>query len=502
MTQAGARAVASGGMWSLAAGLVTLAASLVATPFVLRGLGTEGYGVFSVIQVVVGYFALVDFGMGDASTRFSADAHARGDDEREAATVWTALLVQTLPSLLALAAVTFGAGFIADDVLDLPPEVRGAAVAAFPIAGLALVVRNVSTVFNSPQSVRLHWKSLALIGVVTGLTQIAAIPIVLELGGDLVDCVVVVALTNVFGLLLQAGYAMRLLPALRRPRIDLALAGTLARYGGWMVGVTLVTTIVMQSEKVLITRFSSPTALAYYAVAYSLAGVLTMLPRAIKGALFPVFSRLQADPSREPMLALYGQMVRSTLVVVGPLAVVMCVLAGPFFTVWAGPAYGEHSTPPFYVLTIGFLATGLTTIPVVLLKGIARVDLIARFNLILVLPFLALAALLTWQYGAVGGAIAFSVRALADAAMHFLAVRRLVGARIWTGRAELVAFLGTTLVLALPLVTLAIPAVSLAVRLAITAPTLAAYAAATWRLVLTDEDRRALRSLVPGRRAA
>lgn len=500
MSDGSVREVATGGMWSLGAGMITLLASLIATPFVLRGLGDEAFGVYSVIQVVVGYFALVDFGMGDASTRFSGDAYARGDRRAEATTVWTALLVQLVPSLLAIGAVTVGARWLAVDVLQLPPGVQDAAITAFPIAGLALVVRNTAVVFNSPQSVRLRYRNIALINVVSGVTQVALVPVVIHAGGDLVDCIIVVAATNGLALALQLGYAMHLLPELRRPRADLALARTLARYGGWMVGVMFVTTIVMQSEKVLITRFSSPTALAYYAVAYSLAGVLTMVPRAIKGALFPVLSRMQAGATRAPMAALYGRLVRSALIGMAPVAVVMCVLAAPFFRVWAGPAYGEHSPLPFYVLAVGFLASGLTSIPVVLLKGIARVDLIARFNLILVVPFLALAAFLTWEYGPVGGAIAFSVRALADAAMHFVAVRRLVDARIWAGRAQLVAFLGTTLLLAPPLVTLAIPAITLSVRLAVAAVALVAHAAATWRFVLTDEDRRALRSLVPGRR--
>jgi O-antigen/teichoic acid export membrane protein len=491
-----ARSVASGGMWSLGAGVITLLASLVATPFVLRGLGDEAYGVYSIIQVVVGYFAMVDFGMGDASTRFSGDAYARNDRAGEAATVWTALAVQLLPSLAAIAVVTFGAHWLAADVLRLPATVHDAAVAAFPIAGLALIARNVATVFNSPQSVRLRYRNLALINVISGLTQIVLVPVVVHRGGDLVDCIIVVAATNGLSLVLHATYAMRLLPELRRPRVDLARARTLARYGGWMVGTTLIITIVMQSEKVLITRFSSPTALAYYAVAYSLAGVLTMLPRAIKGVLFPVFSRLQAGESTAPMAALYGKLVRSALIVMAPAAVVMCVLAAPFFRVWAGPAYGEHSPLPFYVLAIGFLASGLASLPVVLLKGIARVDLLARFNLIQVLPFLGLAALLTWYHGAVGGAVAFSLRALADAAMHFVAVRRLVDARVWTRPRQLAAFLGTSLLLAPPLVLLAFPSVSLPWRLAVTAAALAAHAGATWRLVFGDDERRALRSLV------
>src|SRR5450755_1947930 len=72
---------------------VTMLATLVATPFVIRLLGAPGYGVLALVHVLLGYLSVADMGMGTASTRFGSAAHARGDDEGEAAAIWSSLAI-------------------------------------------------------------------------------------------------------------------------------------------------------------------------------------------------------------------------------------------------------------------------------------------------------------------------------------------------------------------------------------------------------------------------
>src|SRR6184192_4152190 len=91
--------VAVGSMWSLASVGVTLVASLIATPFVLRGLGPEAYGIYAIVQVMIGYLAVADIGMGDASTRFAAAAFARGERHEEASALWTSLVIEAIVAL-------------------------------------------------------------------------------------------------------------------------------------------------------------------------------------------------------------------------------------------------------------------------------------------------------------------------------------------------------------------------------------------------------------------
>src|SRR2546426_11408042 len=79
--------------------LAVLASAFVATPFLVRMLGAERYGVLALVSLVVGYFLYTDLGMGSASTRFAADAIGQQDRRKEVAVVWTSLLLASLPSI-------------------------------------------------------------------------------------------------------------------------------------------------------------------------------------------------------------------------------------------------------------------------------------------------------------------------------------------------------------------------------------------------------------------
>ena len=62
--------VARGTLWTLVGHGAVMVASLVATPFTIRMLGPESYGVLALVNVLVGYLAFTDVGMGLTATRF------------------------------------------------------------------------------------------------------------------------------------------------------------------------------------------------------------------------------------------------------------------------------------------------------------------------------------------------------------------------------------------------------------------------------------------------
>src|SRR5687768_3804067 len=92
--------VVKGSMWTLGGSVLPLAVSFVSTPFVIRFLGAEGYGVLVLVGLIPTYFAFADFGMGIASTKFASEAYAEGDQVKEGEVVRTAALIALCFSLI------------------------------------------------------------------------------------------------------------------------------------------------------------------------------------------------------------------------------------------------------------------------------------------------------------------------------------------------------------------------------------------------------------------
>jgi O-antigen/teichoic acid export membrane protein len=480
--------VVRGSLWSLGGQGVVIATSLVATPFVIRLLGTESYGVLALINALIGYLAFADLGMGAASTRFGSQAHARGDDEEEASVVWTALALSFIPSMVAALALALAARPLVEHALRLPDHLQGVAVIALRIAAIGFVARAVSGVLNTPQLTRLRMDLYTMINSGSAVAQLALVPVALASGGGLVGGVTVMAGVAVVMVLLHAYVFSRFLPGLMKPRISSALIANLLSFGSPVVVSTLAGMLLVNAEKILLTRYASLTSLAYYSVAFAVAGLLAVVPSALGQSLLPAFSRLQAQSDRAPLQILYSRVLRANLLWIPPVTVILCVGARPFFSFWAGPEYGRESSLPFYILIFGLMFNIMAYIPAHLLISMGRTAQVARFHLAEVLPYILCVGVLTYKFGAVGAAMAWSLRVIIDAMLMFSAARRASGFSFSTfqkGRAWYVALI---LVLLLPVGSLIIR-VDITVQICAVFVSVAAYTWVVWTRVLTYDER-------------
>jgi O-antigen/teichoic acid export membrane protein len=307
----------------------------------------------------------------------------------------------------------------------------------------------------------------------------------------------VVASAAIATAVLYAIVGVKLLPSLRQPHIDRALLKPLARFGGALVVSSMTATLLASSEKVLLPRFASVQSLAFYSIAFTLAYMPTQLPSTIVQSLVPAFSQLNVRPDRDAMQLLYRRALHGMLFWAVPAAMFVCAVAQPFFTVWASVEFGRESTLPLYLLMGGVVAEIMTYVPYALLIALGRTGIIARFNLSLVIPYLILSAFLIHRFGAIGAAIAWSLRTLTSAIALAYFAQRASGFAYAPWPDNRRAYLAAAAVLLLPVPIVAILTTSAMLRAAVAAVAVAAHALLILTRVLTDDERKAFRRLLP-----
>jgi O-antigen/teichoic acid export membrane protein len=489
--------VARGSLWTLGGQGAVMLALLVSTPFVIRLLGTEAYGVLALVNVLISYLLFADMGMGNASTRFAAAAHAHQDDRGEVAVVWTSLLIALVPATLAALTLTFLAEPVVVRLLRVPAHLHNEAILALRVTAVAFVARTAASVLNTPQLVRLRMDLSAYINAGTLTLQNLLIPIALMLRGDLVTVVSVIAGFAIAAASLHMVVSRRLQPLLFRPRIDAALVGPLARFGGGLVISTLAAMVLLNAEKVLLARLASVTALAHYSIAFSLSSLLTVVPGAISQSLLPAFSRMQSSREHERLRQLYARALRGNLLWIAPAALLLCAVAKPLLTMWAGPEYSQQSALPFYILVCGVFFNVMATVPYTLLIAYGRSDLVARVHLLELVPYITCAFVLTYSFGATGAAIAYSARLIVDAMLFFFAARRLKFSLSPVPSNRLSYAAAIAGLCAPVLLSFSAAAPPPAALVGVTALSSLVYVCLTWKKVLTDEERAWVNSLIP-----
>jgi O-antigen/teichoic acid export membrane protein len=488
--------VVRGSLWTMSGQGVTMLTMLVTSPFVIRWLGAEAYGVLTLVNVLIGYLAFADMGMGLAATRFAAEVHARRDDDEEAATVWTAVLIAFVPTALCASALGLLAEPIVVDIMRLPARFHDTAVWALRLAALGFIARTMAGMFSTPQLVRLRMDLNTLVTGGAAITQNLLVVFVLWLQGGLIAAVAAIAGMAILTCFSHTIISQRLLPQLTRPRIRGALIKPLLRFGGGLVLSSLANVALVNLEKLFLPRFASVSALGYYGVAYSLAGVLAFAPSAMRQSLLPAFSRLHAASEHEDLKRLYTRALRGNVFWLAPAAMILCIIAKPFFTLWAGPEYGQESTIPFYILVVGLVFNVMAYVPHALLMAYGRSDLIGRFHLSELLPHLLFVIVFTYRFGAMGAALAWSLRVMLDALIFFLAAQRIAGMSFSPIHAGRTGYAIALAILLLPILLIGKGVGGAVALIGVSVFSMLSYAALVWIKVLTEEERSWVMSLL------
>jgi O-antigen/teichoic acid export membrane protein len=449
--------VLRGAVLAMGGQIAVLGASLAFTPITIRGLGAEAYGVLALVHIVAGSLSFADFGMGTASTAVGAEAFAKANRDQERSVVLTALLISGLTGAAFAVALALAAPVLGTGVLAVPSHLRHETTLILRLSAFALFSRCLVTVLNTPQLVRMRTDLYVGITTIGSLLQIVLVAAAVFLGYGLIGAVTCIVAATIFLTFMHYAASSQLLPGMLAGRVSGALVGRLSLFGASVVVSSIAAVILTHGEKFLLTYYSSVRELAYYSVAVTCAGLLVMLPQAIGQLLLPAFAQLHAQNDAARTNMLFDRMLRAYVLYVAPAVAAIWLAGRTFLAVWAGPEFAEGGGTALTVLAFGYGTNVLAYAPYFLLMGSGRNQFVARLHVAELVPYVLIAVALIPRYGATGAALAWTLRALADATALFWLARRTLNVSMagvagrWPGIAAVCAAAGAPVVLSMML---------------------------------------------------
>jgi O-antigen/teichoic acid export membrane protein len=173
----------------------------------------------------------------------------------------------------------------------------------------------------------------------------------------------------------------------------------------------LVIILLLQSDKVILSRILNLEDFGYYMLAYSITTMTVgIFSNSVTNVIFPNFSRLVMQDNRQELIKnfhLSSQLMAWGMV---SIATVLAFFSQEILVIWArNPAVAEKTSVLLAVWAIGFGLNTLTLIPYYLQLAYGRSNISFRFNLIALLlnvPALIVASNL---YGALGAAVCWLI---------------------------------------------------------------------------------------------
>lgn len=332
--------------------VLPLVAALVSIPLLLRYLGTDGYGVYAVCLSLLGFMALVDFGMGQAVVRYVADYEAAGERGRVQAFLQVVHTLYWVVASLGGLALWAAAPWFAGRLYEADWAGQLLAQQALQVAALPLALGYVNQFFFAVCKAYHRFDLPALIHNGMHLLAIALAVGLVIAGYGLAAVMWGYAL--VYAGALVAGYAAAcaVLPAsiALRPRWGLTLPAGVWGFSGYTFVGNLVGVLTSRADKVAVGLLLGAEAVSYYQIPYTMAQMANGVMHALTQITLPRFAELARTGKRAEAGVLYRQTLDAGLLLSMGIAVLLVATGEVFLAWWLSPDVAAQVYPLLVVM--------------------------------------------------------------------------------------------------------------------------------------------------------
>ncbi|MBK9165597.1 MAG: oligosaccharide flippase family protein [Acidobacteria bacterium] len=375
--------------------------SLIATPFIVRALGLEGYGIYALVLGIISYS--FNFGVGRAAAKYVAEYQATEDRQKIGPIVSSSLIVSIALGAAAVLLIGFLAPWLVVSVLGIEARFQDGAINALYIAAGIIVVTLINQLFGSVLQ-GLH--RFDLYSKLFNLTNFAVVlgNLTLAVAGYGLEALLAWNLgVLMISVVVHAVSAKRLLADINLfSGFDRESLRKVFLYTGGVVGYQLLGNVLLLFERGYITRVLGSDQLTYYVVAMAIGLYLHGFSTSLLLAIAPVASEQNQDLGR--LKKLYDRSTKLIGVIVVFVTAVLLVSGGSFLTLWMGQQFADEATAILKIHTITFSLLSIAGVAWFMREGLGVPKHNLYVSAICFVVTLSL-MLLTTKYGNVGMAL-------------------------------------------------------------------------------------------------
>lgn len=402
--------------------------ALLALPYVVGGLGEERFGVLALAWAALGFFGVLDLGLGKATTKFVAEALGRGATAEVAPLLGTATLVQAVFGLVGAVVLALAAPWLAERAFEVPPALVAETRGALYVIALALPVVVLSGSIRGALAAAQRFDLINLV-TVPATSATFLLPVLgVALDWGLPAIVALLLAGRVTALVALAWMTWRHVPGLpARLSWDRTTLRRMFGFGGWVMASNLTIPLFSHVERFLIPALLGMAALTYYSVPFEMLVRIGIIPASMALTLFPAFSYHHGGDGA--LDELFGRPLKYLLLIMTPLLAGVATFAHDLLAVWLGAEFAAQAAPTLQILAAAFYLNAFAQVPFVTVQGLGRPDLKAKLDLVQVPLFIVLVFVLVPRWGIAGAAAAKLAVTALDTTMLFWFAGRIMGSR-------------------------------------------------------------------------
>ena len=383
--------------------------SLASVPFYIFFLGVEAYGLIGFFATLQILFSILEMGLGAANQReFAKYRGGQSDKENLSNLVRVLAVIYWVTALVVGILIVLLAPWLARNWLNIKQLSLHDTHLTIVLMGLSFAIRWPSLLYSGglmgmQKQVPLNWIKAAT-DAMRGVGSVLILWLISSTITAFFSWQIIVELVNT---LVLRGALRKYFPQCKGVKdIQFKQLRRVWKFAAGMGGISILVVILMQLDKVILSRLLTLESFGYYTIAGSLSLGLTLLIRPIFSATYPKLTQLVELKDEEQIKRIYHDSCQLMSVLIVPLALVVSFFSKEVLYLWTNNlAVAEHAHSVLSILIIGTALNGIMNVPYALQLAHGWTRLTFYMNLVAVAILAPLIIVMTNHYGAEGAAL-------------------------------------------------------------------------------------------------
>ncbi len=387
--------------------------SLVFIPLYIKFMGIEAYGLIGIFVSLIVLLSILDMGLSSTLSRELARLSAAPDSAQESRD-----LVRTLEFVYWGIGIIIGLGLIALAPLIAYHWVKTQGIPTQTVQQ-ALMIMGLVVAFQWPAS--LYDGGLVGLQRQVLLNSVRSVMATIQHGGAvlvlwLISPTVLTYFTwqifiSIIQTLLLAHFVWKSLPVAHTQSVfQKYLLKKNWRFAAGMTGISIMATILTQTDKIILSKLLTLRVFGYYILAVTVGNALGYLVQPISVALFPKLSQHVLDEDETNLSALYHNGCQLASIIMLPAAMTLALFPREILTLWIrDPEIVRNAFFLVSLIVIGTAMNSLMVLPYTLQLAHGWTRLVFSQNVISTILLVPLMIFMVKSYGAIGAPIVWII---------------------------------------------------------------------------------------------
>lgn len=358
--------IAKNSVYNVLGWIIPTVVQLLSVPFIVRNLGYDSYGIWTLVMAVMGYFAFLDMNMLKGGIRYLAEYDSKKETRNANQVANFGLLAYSIIGLIGMLVIAACVDTVLLNMLKIPDDLEDLARTTLYLASIGFPLLMMQNYLLSIPKALHRFDVSNKIEMTFTVGSILLTVFLLYVGYGLLEVVIARLLANATCILVAYRSIKGIMPYYKfTPFIDKAIIKKVSTYSLVSFAGRIGVTTNSYANTFVAGSLIGTSAITIFTVPFMLVQRIMSISSRLSMIIFPIASELGSQSKHDELMVIYQKMTKYTFNINLYLTLLICLFSWEIMTLWMGEEFSEKSAFILMLVSIGFLfntTTGLSSL--------------------------------------------------------------------------------------------------------------------------------------------